>query len=357
MSWLSNPSSIPRPNAWNAGPAAGAVGGLATPVAAGLAGAGLGVGGGLSMGAVGVGAGLGGAALGLAPQIAGGALAYRAITGGGNGAGNNNNNSNNGTGVGGADWDSLNRRIQGQEYKGAFNDQGLGFTVNAAPWVNQGPDSISDEYRQMIDEGKSSGLSNWGNAAYNRSRADQGYALEDARSQSLQDAGQGMNSLAMQGGLESGAAENMLRNAGQNANKSRTDLYRQGSMDRMGIDVADASRKDQMRTQGLAGSMDVARYDTDVQNINVSNKIADLDKRNQFDAGKLGMEGQMMGARAVSNAYLNGGGGNSTNGGMFSGVMNRTGNPQQDIFNMNPITGLQATRQNVGNFWNSGGSF
>jgi hypothetical protein len=308
----------------------------------------------------GVGAVAGGGVPGVteAAALTGAGLAnYAPSFGSGSNSNGNNNNGNNGTGVSNADWDRLNTRIKGQQYTSPLWDpDGRSINgVNIPNYVN-GRDGILEDYRQMSEEGKSPGLSNWGNAAYNRSRADQGYAIEDARGQAMQDAGAGMNTLAMQGGLESGAAENMLRNASQNANRSRTDLYRQGSMDRMGIDVADASRKDQMRTQGLAGGMDVARYDTDVQNINSQNAINDMNKRMEFETGKLGMEGQMRGAQAVSNAYLNGGG-NSTNGGMFSGVMNRTGNPQQDIFNMNPITGFQATRQNVGNFWNSGGSF
>lgn len=272
--------------------------------------------------------------------------------GGSNGnAGNGPGSGGSGTGVSDSDWEKMRKRIEDSEYDGARNPDGTlkdAYKVDRPGYTT----GIQQGYVDMYDEGMSPGMSRWGQAAYDRSRADQGYALEDARGQAMQDAGAGMNTLAMQGGLESGAAENMLRSSGRTASNTRTNLYRQGSMDRMGIDVADAARKDTMRTQGLAGGMDVARYDTDLQNLNKGRGIDDLDKFNQFEAGKLGMEGQMMGAKAVSNAMMNSGG--TSKGGLFGGMFNGMPdflNPDPSVSIPGVINGGNGIFGKAQNFW------
>lgn len=322
QTWLGGPAGTTLNkgiNLFNQANSLGVKSGLAAgaiPLAAGLAGGAGALGTGLLAGGLGAAGGLAAGALPLLPGIAGGVagiagLNYLKNSGLGTSflPQQNSSNSKNGQYTsyqGSQAWDDLNNRIKNQQYQGAFdrwgNPTSSKFNVNAAPWVNQGPDSITDNYKQMIDEGKSDSLSRWGAAAYGRSRADQGFALEDARQQAMGNAAGNMNTLAMQGGLEGGAAENMMRQAQRDANNARTNIYRQGQMDRMGIDVADAARKDQMRTQGLAGSLDAARYDTDVQNINVQNRIRDLGLRNDFAAGQLGMEGKMAAARAAADA-------------------------------------------------------
>jgi hypothetical protein len=70
--------------------------------------------------------------------------------------------------------------------------------------------------------------------------------------------------------------------------------------------------------------MDVARYDTDVQNLNVQNRLTDLQRRNDFEAGKLGMEGAMAGARATSDAMTKSANSQSSSG-SDGGVLNHWG--------------------------------
>lgn len=258
-------------------------------------------------------------------------------------------------------WQGLFDRMRNKSYQGVANENGSlkdAYKVTTPDYVK----SIQNRYTELYDDGASPGLSNWGQSAYDRSRADQGYAMEDARGQAQSDAANGMNILAMQGGLESGAAENMLRSASRTANDSRTNLYRQGSMDRMGIDVADAARKDTMRTQGLAGGMDIARFDTDIQNLNTGRAIDDLGARNSFDFGKIGFEGQMEAARATAGAMGKSVGKGS--GSTFDGVLNTTGDPQKDFMNWNPKVGLDASAENVSrlsgggkNLWSNNPSY
>lgn len=272
----------------------------------------------------------------------------------------NGNGSGTPTSTGNLSWDGINKDVNNLAWGGGFDKFGKAvnsnFTVNLDPWVNTGPDSISDNYKQMIDEGKADGLSRWGQSAYGRSRADQGFALEDSRGQAMSDAAAGMNNIAMSGGLEGGAAENMLNQSGRNANKARTDIYRQGSMDRMGLDVADAGRKDTMRTQGLSGAMDVSRYNTDVQNINVNNRLNDLYKRNDFDLNKLMLRGNMMGSKATSEAMLAkaaaeqakaDNGFNTDVGDYVGAINNETGDSTLDWLNKDPRVSGRAVANNV----------
>lgn len=219
-------------------------------------------------------------------------------TGNSNGNGNGNPNPNSSA------YDDLVNRTKNQQFSGAFDDKGNPVAAGYALYRPSELAGVSNGYQDMVKEGTGKGLSNWGQAAYDRSRADQTYAIDDARGQAMGDAAGNMNQLAMQGGLESGAAENMMRSGSQAANKARTELYRQGSMDRMGIDVSDAARKDDMRTKGLAGGMDVSKYISDMEQFNVSNALADRYKKFDFDQNKLSQEGNIVGSKATSDAMI-----------------------------------------------------
>lgn len=256
-----------------------------------------------------------------------------------------------------SEWDQLQNEIKNSKYGGAFDGNGNPISSQYAVQRPGYVGNVQRGYADMVKEGTDPGLSNWGQAAYDRSKADQTYAVDDARRQAMGDAGGNMNMLAMQGGLESGAAENMLRQGQRMGNQARTDLYRQGSMDRMGIDVSDAARKDEMRTKGLSGQMDVGRFDADVNNINVTNALTDRERGNQWGRDNLALRGQLAGAKATSDAMRAQAAAGNKSGGILDDLGRSVGLGDDLTENLkygaiNPMLAIPGVRNAGGNAWN-----
>ena len=140
----------------------------------------------------------------------------------------------------------------------------------------------------------------WATLAMEKQAAEQGQLFDNAVQNQASALAQGRNSLAMKGGLSSGASERMAMQGADDLAKNRQNILSQGVADRAGL--------------GMQG----AQMDTDINKFNATNKqnanqfnttaaINDLNNLNEQNRFKYGEQMKMKGAAMSGQAMENSG--------------------------------------------------
>jgi len=140
----------------------------------------------------------------------------------------------------------------------------------------------------------------WMNMALDRQAADQARMFDSAIKNQQSALAQGRNSLAMRGGLSSGASERMAMQGANDLASARQDILSQGASERANLGMQNA----QLQT-------DIGKFNAGqtqgANQFNVAQSIQDLARRNEQDRFKYGEEMKLKGAGMSAQAMANSG--------------------------------------------------
>ncbi len=168
---------------------------------------------------------------------------------------------------------------------------------------------------QLRDEGLRSGPSAWGNLMKYRQGVEESEAIDKAARSTASSAANARSAIAARGGLSSGGAERVARDAMRlGANSSQT-ARREGMLDRANIDIQDetnrqgilkslpgmelaalepefkktsmwANAADTEQQRGVELGLQNRDYAMNIDKYNIGNSINDRDKQREYDLGK-----------------------------------------------------------------------
>ena len=226
------------------------------------------------------------------------------------------------------------------------------------PWgknlaVGDRGDVGKSQLDKMATDAFSVGPSAWAKAAGDAQRLDEQGTLDDVLRREAGRSQSAMSTLASMGGMDSGARENIVRNAMRNSMNAAQETKRSGMRDRLGISMQDEKNKLDMKSQLPGMNLAFDQYennlnsqnrdyntnlnmwnlnradtnswkkqsridainernignDLNVQQINANNAIGDLARQNQYNQNLYGIKGQVIGSSAVAKKMGSGGGG------------------------------------------------
>lgn len=202
-----------------------------------------------------------------------------------------------------AQWNSL---LDGS---GNLQDK---YKLNAQPDVQIDPRAM-DAIRQSALR---TGPSAWANMAMEKQKLEELSMMDKARQQSAGAQAQNLNALMMRGGLSGGARERMARAASRDQAMGAQGVYRQGQMDRMGINLQDEQNRRQDLNQ--VANLDFQKanldsnnraYRTQVDTMNLQSLLKENEAKRMWDANQYNEKMRAWAAGKQADAQREAGGG------------------------------------------------
>lgn len=160
-------------------------------------------------------------------------------------------------------------------------------------------------FKKFSKEALRNGPSNWANLANQQQYMEQAKATEGARNAVDSQMASGRSSLAMHGGLNSGARERLQQSGTRDYLGASQAIAKQGALNRLQVGMTDEANRQNMLSQlpGMELSRDTAR--ANARSSDVGRQMQESQQRNQFNMNAFQIDQQRRNAVDQANATMN----------------------------------------------------